>query len=200
MSDRAWVSKYPLKCDKVQWLQTHCGQAWISLGKSLYKDILFLCPQRSSGPYISRNFLIWTHFVNASWKKSDLRTHISSTTQGNKHALITMMYFSRKLNNKVITKVCNFWRQVACSSRFMATQTTIISALLRLEKLCFEFPASFHLTNIDVTSCFCRQFFRPLDEDKSQKIATFNGEYLGDACFNSAETVVHIKQISLEFN
>ena len=116
MSDRAWVLKYPLKCDKVQWLQTHCGQAWISLGKSLYKDILFLCPQWSSGPYISRNFLIWTHFVNASWKKSDLRTHISSTTQGNKHALITMMYFSRKLNNnKVITKVCNFWRQIACS-------------------------------------------------------------------------------------
>ena len=64
-------------------MTTHCGQTWISLGKSLYKDILFLCPQWSSGPYISRNFLIWTHFVNASWKKSDLRMHISSTTQGN---------------------------------------------------------------------------------------------------------------------
>ena len=77
------VLKYQLECDKVQWLQTHCGQTWISLGRLLYKDILFLCPRWSSGPYISRNFLIWTHFVNASWKKSDLRMHISSTTQGN---------------------------------------------------------------------------------------------------------------------
>ena len=49
-------------------MTTHCGQAWISLGKSLYKDILFLCPQWSSGPYIPRNFLIWTHFVNTSGK------------------------------------------------------------------------------------------------------------------------------------
>ena len=27
----------------------------------------------------------------------------------------TMMYSSRKLNNKVITTACNFWRQIACS-------------------------------------------------------------------------------------
>ena len=47
----------------------HCGQAWISLGKSPSKDILFLCPPYSSGPYISRSFLIWTHFVNASSRK-----------------------------------------------------------------------------------------------------------------------------------
>ena len=83
VSNRAWVLKYQLECDKVQWLQTHCGQTWISLGRLLHKDILFSCPRWSSGPYISRNFLIWTHFVNASWKKSDLRMHISSTTQGN---------------------------------------------------------------------------------------------------------------------
>ena len=83
VSDRARVLKYQLECGKVQWLQTHCGQALIFLGKSLSKDMLFLCPQWSSGPYISRNFLIWTHFVNASWKKSHLRKHISSTTQGN---------------------------------------------------------------------------------------------------------------------
>ena len=53
-----------------------------------------------------------------------------------------------------------------------------------LEKLCFEFPAFSHLTNIDVTSCFFRQFFRPLYEDKGQKIAIFNCKYLGDTCFN----------------
>ena len=49
----------------------------------------------------------------------------------------------------------------------MAAQTT--SAPSRLQKLCFEFPAFFHLTNIDVTSCLFRQFFRPLYEDKGQK-------------------------------
>ena len=63
--------KYQLECDKVQQLQTHCGHALFFGGKSLYKDILFLCPQWGSGPYISRNFLIWTHFVNASWKKTE---------------------------------------------------------------------------------------------------------------------------------
>ena len=47
-----------------------------------YQWKLSYCPQWSSGPYISRNFLIWTRFVNKFWKKSHLRTHISSTTQG----------------------------------------------------------------------------------------------------------------------
>ena len=59
--------KYQLECDKVQQIQTHYGHATFLEGKSLYKDILFLCPQWGSGPYIPRNFLIWTHFVNASW-------------------------------------------------------------------------------------------------------------------------------------
>ena len=36
--------KYQLECDKVQRLQTHCGHALFFGGKSLYKDILFLCP------------------------------------------------------------------------------------------------------------------------------------------------------------
>ena len=120
MSDRAWVLKYQLECDKVQWLQTHCGQALIFLGKSLSKDMLFLCPQWSSGPYISRNFLIWTHFVNASWKKIGL-THAHFQYNSGKLVNVikvrfTMMYSSRKLNNKkVITTACNFWRQIACS-------------------------------------------------------------------------------------
>ena len=103
----------------------------------------------------------------------------------------TMMYSSRKLNNKkVITTAYNFWRQIQLLvfSRFMAAQTTIISAPSRLDKHWVEFPPFFHLTNIDVTSCFCRQFFRALYEDKGQKIAIFNCEYLGDACVNWAET------------
>ena len=124
VSDRAWVLKYQLECDKVQWLQTHCGQTWISLGRLLYKDILFLCPRWSSGPYISMNIHIWTHFVNASWKKSDLRTQFTHAHfQYNSRKLVnvvkvsfTMMYSSRKWNNKkVITTACNFWRQIACS-------------------------------------------------------------------------------------
>ena len=102
----------------MQWLQTHCGQALIFWGKSLCKDMLFLCPQWSSRPYISRNFLIWTHFVKASWKKPDLRLHISSTTHGNqcRERYSGMRYSSKKLSNdKVITTACNFSRQIACS-------------------------------------------------------------------------------------
>ena len=120
MSDRAWVLKYQLECGKVQWLQTHCGQTWISLGRLLYKDILFLCPRWSFGPYMSRNFLIWTHFVNASWKKIG-HTHAHFLYNSRKLVNVvkvsfTMMYSSRKLNNKkVITTACNFWRQIACS-------------------------------------------------------------------------------------
>ena len=90
---RQRVLKYQLLCDKVQWLQTHCGQPWISLGKSLYKAFLFLCPQWSSVPYISRNFLIWTQFMNTSWKKSDLRTHISSTAQANSCRHLSLFYY-----------------------------------------------------------------------------------------------------------
>ena len=61
-----------------------------------------------------------TYFVNASWKKIGL-TH--AHFQYNSRKLVnvvkvrfTMMYSSRKLNNKkVITTDCNFWRQIACS-------------------------------------------------------------------------------------
>ena len=75
----------------------------------------------------------------------------------------TMRYSSRKLNNKkVITAACNFWRQFACS--FQVYGRTNHFCAESTPKLCFEFPAFFHLTNIDVTSCFFRQFFRPLYE------------------------------------
>ena len=64
--------------------------------------------------------LPYTHFVNASCKKIGL-TH--AHFQCNLRKLVnvvkvrfTMMYSSRKLNNKkVITTACNFWRQIACS-------------------------------------------------------------------------------------
>ena len=139
MSDRARVLKYQLEYDKVQWLQTHCGQVLIFLGKSLSKDMLFLCPLWSSGPYISNNFLIWTHFVNASWKKSDLRMHISSTTEIDVVKVrFTMRYSSRKLSNhKVITTACNFWRQIACSFQVMSGN------ILFLGNKIFEIPPFF---------------------------------------------------------
>ena len=98
---------------------THCGQAWISLGKSLYKDILFLCPQWSSGPYISRNFLKGTNFVNTDLEKiGPMQAHFQYSARKLMLSLkvrFTMMYSLRKLNNKVITTACNFWRQIACS-------------------------------------------------------------------------------------
>ena len=92
------------------------------LNKSLYKDILFLCPQWGSGPHVSRNFLIWTQFVNASWKN---RTYVCTfPVQCKKIKVVkvrfTMRYSSRKLNNeKVITTTCNFWRQIACTFQVM---------------------------------------------------------------------------------
>ena len=59
--------------------------------------------------------------------------------------LYTMMYSSRKLNNKkVITIACNSFKdKLLVVSRFMAAQTIINSAPNRLEKHCFEFSAFF---------------------------------------------------------
>ena len=50
----------------------------------------------------------------------------------------TMMYSSRKLNNKkVITTACNFWRQIACSFQFMSGN------IFFLGKKIFEIPPFF---------------------------------------------------------
>ena len=163
-------------------------------GQIIIQRYLFLCPRWSSGPYISRNFLTWTHFVNASWKTSDLHTHISSTYNSRKlvdvflKVRFTIMYSSRKLNNnkKVINTACNFWRQIVCSFQVYGCTNHFCAKSTR--KTLFWISRFFHPTNIDVTSCFFRQCFRPLYENKGQKTAIFNCEYLGDTCFNWAES------------
>ena len=112
--------KYQLECDKLQWLQAHCGQAWISLGKPLYKDILFLCSQWSSEPYYPGTSLyehiLWMHLEK---NRTYTRTFpVQSKKINVVKVRCTMMYSSRKLNNKkVIATACNFWRQIACSSQ-----------------------------------------------------------------------------------
>ena len=103
--------------------------------------------------------------------------------------LYTMMYSSRKLNNKkVITIACNFWRQIACCLQVYGGTNHHKFCAKSTRKTLFWIFRFFHLTNIDVTSCFCRQFFRPLYEDKGQKETIFNCKYLGDPCFDWAET------------
>ena len=100
----------------------------------------------------------------------------------------TMRYSSRKLrNDKVITTACNFWRQIACYFQVYGRTNHFCAKTTRKNSV-LNFPLFFHLTNIDVTSCFCRQFFRPLYEDKGQKETIFNCKYLGDPCFDWAET------------
>ena len=99
----------------------------------------------------------------------------------------TMMYSSRKLNDKkVITTACNFWRQIACSFQVYGRTNHFCAKSTR--KTLFRISRFFHLTNIDVTSCFFRQFFRRLYEDKGPKTVIFNCEYLEDTCLNWAET------------
>ena len=119
VSDRAWVLKYELECDKVQWLRTHGGQALISLGKSLSKDMLFLCPQWSSGPSIS-TFPVQRKDIDVV------------------EVRFTMRYSSRKWSNdKVITTACNFWRQIVCYFQVMSGN------ILFLGKKIFEIPPFF---------------------------------------------------------
>ena len=120
MSNRALVLKHQLECNKVQWLQTHCGQLQTNFFGQIIvqRYFVFVFTVELRTIYIQE--LIWTHFVNASWKKIGL-TH--AHFQYNSRKLVnvvklrfTMMYSSRKLNNKkVIITACNFWRQIACS-------------------------------------------------------------------------------------
>ena len=122
--------------DKIQRLQTHCGRVLFLLGKSLYKDILFLCPQWGSGPYLSRNFLIWTHFVNASWKKWDLLmgcwTYACTFPVQRKEINVvkvrfTMRYSSRKLSHeKAEPQFATFEDKLLVLSR-LRVETFIIS-------------------------------------------------------------------------
>ena len=100
-------------------------------------------------------------------------------------------YNARKLNNKkIITTACNLqlWRQITCSFQVYGRTNRHNFCAKSTRKILFWISRFFHLTNIDVTSCFFRQFFRPLYEDKGQKTAIFNCEYLGDTCFNWTET------------
>ena len=90
---------------------------WANLtffGQIIIQRYFVLCPRWSSGPYISRNFLIYMNtFCECILKKNGL-TH--AHFQYNSRKLVnvvkvrfTMMYSSRKLNNKkVITTACNF--------------------------------------------------------------------------------------------
>ena len=104
--------------------------------------MLFLCPQWSSGPYVSRNFLIWTHFVNRMHLEKN-RTYARTFPVQRKEINVvkvrfTMRYSSRKLSNdKVITTACNFWRQIACSFQVMSGN------ILFLGKKIFEIPPFF---------------------------------------------------------
>ena len=119
MSDRAWGLNISSSATKFSDFKHNVGKLEF-LWADYYTKIFFVCPRWSSGPYIPRNFLIWTHFVNASWKKK--RTYARTFPVQLKKIIVnvvtvrfTMMYSSRKLNNKkAITTACNFWRQIAC--------------------------------------------------------------------------------------
>ena len=92
----------------------------------------------------------------------------------------TIMYSSRKLNNtKVINTACNFWRQIACSFQVYGCTNHFCAKSTR--KTLFWSSRSFSPDQH-------WRLFRPLYEDRGQKIAIINCQYLGDTCFNWAET------------
>ena len=71
--------------------------------------------------YIQELPICWNTFCECILKKIGL-THVHFQYNSRKLVNVvkvrfyTMMYSSRKLNNKkVITTACNFWRQIACS-------------------------------------------------------------------------------------
>ena len=68
-----------------------------------------ICPETSLYEHI-----LWIHLEkNRTYARTFpvQRKEINSVVK----VRFTMMYSSRKLNNKVITTACNFWSQIACS-------------------------------------------------------------------------------------
>ena len=118
MSDRAWVLKYQLECDKVQWLQTHCGQALIFWANHCPKICCF-CVHSGAPDLIYPGTSLYEHILWMHLEKN--RTYACTFPVQRKEINVvkvrfTMRYSSRKLSNdKVITTACNFWRQIACS-------------------------------------------------------------------------------------
>ena len=158
-------------------LRNVLSQFFIVKCRLLHKDILFLCPLWSSGPYIYSNFLIWTYFVKASWKKIGL-TH--AHFQYNSRKLVnvvkvhfTMMYSSRKLNNKkVITTACNFWRQFACSFQVYGRTNHFCAKSRDSKNSVLNFPLFFTWPTLTSQAVFSDNF-----SDRSTKIGPKNSNF-----------------------
>ena len=86
-----------------------------------------------------------------------------------KYVLLWRILWENKIIKKAITTACSFWRQIACSFQVYGCTNYHNFCAQSTWKTLFWISRFFHLTNIDITSCFCRQFFRPLYEDKGQK-------------------------------
>ena len=98
----------------------------------------------------------------------------------------TMRYSSRKLNNKkVITTACNFWRQIARSFQVYGRTNHFCA---KSKNSVLNFPLFFTWPTLTSQAVFSDNFSDRSTKDKGQKSAIFNCEYLGDTCFNWAET------------
>ena len=118
VSDRAWVLKYQLECDKVQWLQHIVGQREF-LWANHYTKIFCFCVHSGAPDLIYPETslyeqILWIHLEK---NRTYARTFPVQRKEINAFVKVrfTMTYSLRKLNNKVITTACNFWRQIACS-------------------------------------------------------------------------------------
>ena len=178
MSDRAWVLKYQHECNKVQGLQTHCGQTWISLGQIIIQRYFVFVSTAELRTLFIQELSYMNTFCECILKKVGL-TRTYAHFQYNSRKLVnvvkvrfSMMYSSRKfINKKVITTACNFWRQIACSFQVYGCTNHFCAKSTR--KTLFWISRFFYLTNIDVTSCFFRQF-----SDRSTKIRAKKQQFL----------------------
>ena len=101
----------------------------------------------------------------------------------------TMMYSSRKLNNKkVITTACNFWRQIACSFQVYGRTNHFCAKSTRKTLFWISLPALFTWPTLTSQAVFSDNFSDRSTKMRAKKTAIFSCEYLGDTCFNWAET------------
>ena len=189
-SDQACVLKSSSSATKFNDFKYTVGKREF-LWANHYTKIFCFCVKSGAPDLIYPETSLYEHILWIHFEKNRTYTRTFPVQRKEINAVVkvrvTMIYSSRKSNNKVnhslqlLKTNCLFFQGLWSHKppQFCAKSTP---------KTLFWISRFFHLTNIDVTSCFYRQFFRPLYEDKGQKITIFNCEYLGDACFNWAET------------
>ena len=114
MSDQARVLKYQLESDKVQWLQTNCGQASIFFGQITVKRYVVFVSIVELRTFFIQELPYMNTFCECILKK------IGPTHAHFQYDARKLMSLKSVLLWGFLREDCNFWRQIASSFQVMS--------------------------------------------------------------------------------